>query len=184
MRFFSQLVIQRHNLKVIADHIDLVIGDPPVWERVRWDGAPILLARSMSRHDLLRIGRWYTELDGVSQTFRRIAQQSALLRTGGAKAAGPIITEDYIAERVLDLLKITARLVDNRRPLVHRAVEEARKAIHAGEPVSTAMEIVDPEEPSIFQRSDGRWVTITAAAILDEYANVPLEHPLNIGTRM
>lgn len=169
MLFFAQLVMQRHNLKVIAAHLDLVIGDPPVWERVRWDSAPILIARSMSRHDLLRVGRWYTNLDLASQRFRRVAQQSAILRTGGAKAVGPIITEDYIAGEVERLLKTTAQLVDNRRPFVHPAVEEARKGIHAGEPAGTVMETIDPEVPTIYQDNGEQWVPITAASILEEY---------------
>lgn len=123
----------------------------------------------------MRIGRWYTDLDYIIQTYRRITQQGALLHTNGEKAAEAGITTSSLVAQLEQLLVRTARLVDNRRPFVHNAVEHARHTVHADEPVTTEVRRVDPQQPMIYQRQEGQWVPVTAAEILEQYANVPTE---------
>jgi hypothetical protein len=165
MVFFGAMVAGRKRFAQIAPYLATIVGEAPTWERVRWDGAPILLARSMHPKDLMRIGAWYTSLDVLAQRYRRIAQQGEVLRTTAEQAAeAGIITATLVAE-LEALLAKTARLVDGRRPFVHAAVEKAKQGTNE----------VDQEQPTLYQYDGEKWVPITAAEILEQYANVPME---------
>lgn len=175
MGFFGELVARRHRFVEVAPYLDTVIGGAPAWERVRWDGAPILIARSMTNDDLLRIGIWYLGLDKISQMYERIVRQGALLRASEGKIPDSVVSSASVAEGLQQVLIQTSRLVDNRRPFVHKAVATARHATHADQPVTTVVPVVDPEIPTIYRYDGSEWQPITAADIMKEYADIPME---------
>lgn len=174
-RFFSELLARRHRFAEVAPYLDSIIGDVPTWDHERWDGAPVLVARSMTSDELLSISFWYEELAKVAERYQRLVKQGALLRMSTVNVPTSIVSADSLAKDLEALLVKVGELVDNRRPYVHEAVEKARHAMHADEPVTRLVPEVDPSLPSLYKRHDDQWVRVSAEDLLKEDKDVPRE---------
>lgn len=174
-RFFIELLASRHRFAEVAPYLASIIGDPPAWSHERWDDVPILVARSMPSEQLLSISFWYEELAKVTERYQRLVKQGALLHTSAGAVPPAFVSAESLAEKLEALLIKVGELVDIRRPYVHEAVEKARQAMYADEPVTRLVPEVDPSLPSLYQRHNDQWVRVSAKDLLKEDKDVPRE---------
>lgn len=103
-----------------AQQVRSVVGAAPRWERVRWESAPILLARSMNGDQLSRVGRFYLQLSRTSETYERLLPEGTVV-TGHSDQS----LNTSIFDQLNYLLGEIQAILDAGRPLMHHALTPA-----------------------------------------------------------
>lgn len=93
----------------------IVTAVPPHWEMARWNA--LETGRHLNPSELLRIGEWYTKLDGATFLFERLMEQLRRLPLSNGKLAINPTVGDHAAEQIRDLVDYVEDLRANPPPL-------------------------------------------------------------------
>lgn len=119
----TALLTQRAALEYTLDYDNsgnsalafVVTAAPPQWQTTRWRTPET--GRYLSSSQLMRIGEWYTKLDGLTLLYQRLLTQLQHLQTADGKFRVNNEVGDDVKRQILAIIKYATDLQDNPPPL-------------------------------------------------------------------
>lgn len=94
----------------------LVTAVAPRWEKVRWNSLEV--GRHLTPSELMRMGEWYTKLDGLTFLYERLTEQVRRLQIANGSPIVDVTMGEHVIQQIRGLVDYANELRTNAPPLL------------------------------------------------------------------